>query len=142
MWYWFYVRTYSVTSIDGDGKKFTRYPLTSIMNAMKPSMQVTPSSEVDPHCKACNKAFALACRYSGVHDLVEEMVASKCWPLGKARPSMKLEMVKLPVFSEEAGVPFPCSDIKRAVDETLESLLLSLSRRHGRFSVIFLIRNI
>jgi hypothetical protein len=48
------------------------------------------------------------------------MVASKCWPLGKIRPSMRLEMVKLPIFSEEAGVPFPRFDIKLAVDETTE----------------------
>lgn len=77
MRYWFYVRTSGVTSTDDDGKKVTHYSLASVMNAMKPSTQVTPSSKVDPHCMACNKAFALACQYFGGRDLVEEMVASK-----------------------------------------------------------------
>jgi hypothetical protein len=51
------------------------------------------------------------------------MVASKFWPLGKARPSMRLEVVKLPVFSEEAGVPFLHFDIKLATGETVEEFI-------------------
>jgi hypothetical protein len=50
----------------------------------------------------------------------EEMVASKCWPLGRNRPSMRIEMVNLPVFGEDVGVLFPCFDIKLAEDETAE----------------------
>jgi hypothetical protein len=47
---------------------------------------------------------------------VEEMVASKCWPLGRNRPSMKIEMVNLPVFGEDVEVLFPRFDIKLAED--------------------------
>jgi tRNA isopentenyl-2-thiomethyl-A-37 hydroxylase MiaE len=39
--------------------------------------KVAPSSEITPHRQACDKAFALVCRYSGGRDLVEEMVATK-----------------------------------------------------------------
>jgi hypothetical protein len=51
---------------------------------------------------------------------VEEMVASKCWPLGRNRPSMRIEMVNLPVFDENVGVLFPRFDIKLVDDETAE----------------------
>jgi hypothetical protein len=120
MQYWFYVRTSGLTSTGDDGKKVTHYPLASIVGPMKPSTQMPPSSEVSTEREACNGAFALACRYSGGQDLVEEMVASKCWPLGRNRPSMRIEMVNLPVFGEDVGVLFPCFDIKLAEDETAE----------------------
>ena len=107
MHYWFYVQTFGVTSTHEDGKKVTRYPLASIMTEMKPLMKVAPSSEVTPHREAYDKAFTLACRYSEGHDLVEEIVAAKHWPLGKSRPSFKAEMVNLPVYGEAGGIPFP-----------------------------------
>lgn len=49
----------------------------------------------------------MACRYSGGRDLVEEMVAANCWPLGKNRLSFHLENVQVPVFGGAEGVPFP-----------------------------------
>jgi hypothetical protein len=36
---------------------------------------------------------------------------------------MRLEVVKLPVFSEEAGVPFLHFDIKLATGETVEEFI-------------------
>lgn len=80
MHYWFYVRTSDVTSTDEGGKKVVRYWLASTMSEMRPLTRVTPGSGLDPLRVACNKAFALVCRYFGGCDLVEEMVASKCWP--------------------------------------------------------------
>ena len=77
MRYWFYVRTFGITSTHEDGKKVTRYPLASVMTEMKTLTKVTPSSEISPHRQACDKAFALACRYSGGRDLMEEMVAAR-----------------------------------------------------------------
>jgi hypothetical protein len=35
------------------------------------------------------------------------MVAMRFWPLGKSKPSFKIEMVNLPIFGEAEGVPFP-----------------------------------
>lgn len=58
---WFYVRTGDLTSTLVDGKKNTRYLLASVMTPMSPSMQVTPSSEVDAAHEACDNAFALVC---------------------------------------------------------------------------------
>ena len=107
MRYWFYVQTFGVTSTHEDGKKITRYPLASVMTKMKPLAKVAPSDEIMPHKEACNKAFTLACRYSRGHDLVEEMVAAKFRPLRKSRPSLKIEMVNLPIYGEADGVPFP-----------------------------------
>ena len=78
MRYWFYVRTSGTTSTADDGTKTNRYPLASIMKDMKPSTWVTPDLEVNCHRVVCDKAFALAYRYSGGRDLMEEMVASKC----------------------------------------------------------------
>jgi hypothetical protein len=104
---WFYVRTGGLTSTGDDGKKVMRYPLAFIMGPMKPLTQVSPSSKVDASREAYYRAFTLACRYSGGWDLVEEMVASKCWPLRKTRPSMRIEMGKLLIFGEEDGVPSP-----------------------------------
>ena len=123
MCYWFYVRNSDVTSTDDDGKKSTRYPLASILSDMKPSTRVTPSSKIEPLRAACNAGFALAYQYSRGHDLMEEIVASKCGPLGKNRPAMTLENVQLPVFGKEGGVPFPCFNIQRSVDETEEEFV-------------------
>ena len=109
-----------MTSKDEEGKKVTRCPVASVMTEMKPLTKVTPSSEVSPHREACEKAFILACRYSEGHDLVEEMVASKFWPLGKSWPSFIIEMVKVPIYDEAARVPFPHFGIGRAEDETPE----------------------
>lgn len=68
-----------MTSTYSEGKKHTRYLLASIMTPMKPLTQGTPGVKVVEGRKACDKAFAMAYCYSGGHDLVEEMVASKCW---------------------------------------------------------------
>jgi hypothetical protein len=35
------------------------------------------------------------------------MVAANCWPLGRNRLAMTIEMVNLPIFGEGVGVPFP-----------------------------------
>jgi hypothetical protein len=97
MQYWFYVRTGGLTSIGPDRKKNTCYPLASVMTPMKPSTQGIPGPEASEGREAYDKAFALAYRYSGGQDLVEEMVAANCWPLGRNRPTMTIEMVNLPV---------------------------------------------
>ena len=107
MRYWFYVQTFGVTTIHEDGKKSTRYHLASIMTEMKPLAKVNPSDEMTTEREACDRAFALACRYSRGCDLVEEMVAMRFWPLGKSKPSFKIEMVNLPIFGKAEGVPFP-----------------------------------
>jgi len=78
------------------------------MTPIKPSTQGTPGLGTAVGRKACDRAFALACRYSGGQDLVEEVVAANCWPLGRNRPAMSIEMVHLLVFEEGVGVPFPC----------------------------------
>lgn len=131
-----------MTSTGEDGKKVVRYPLASTVSDMRPLTRVTPGSSLDPLRVACNKAFALACRYSGGHDLVEEMVASKCWPLGKYRPEFKLEKVKLPVFGHEDGVLFPHFNIDRAADKKRQKSFLMSSKRRARYLVIFLIVSI
>ena len=107
MQYWFYVRTGGMSSTGSDGKKNTRYPLASVMTPMRPLTQGTPDLGTDKGHEACNRALALACRYSGGPDLVEEMVVANCWPLDRNRPTMTIEMVSLPMFGEGVRVPFP-----------------------------------
>lgn len=41
---------------------------------------------------------------------------------------MRVEMVNLPIFGEEVGVPFPCFDIKLVVDETVEDFTAIIKR--------------
>ena len=79
MQYWFYVRTSGMTSMDNEGKKHTRYPLALVMTSMKPLTQGTPRMGTAEGRKACDKDFALSCRYSEGQDLVEEMVAANCY---------------------------------------------------------------
>jgi hypothetical protein len=110
MRYWFYVWTYSVTCAFDDGTKVVRYPMASVMQEMKPLSKVTPSEEMMPEREACDRAFALACRYSGGQDLVEEMVASNYWPLDKRNPEFYIEMVNVHVYGPVGGVPFPRFD--------------------------------
>ena len=74
---------------------------------MAPHTRVEPPEVVSPAREACDRAFALACRYSGGRDLVEEIMASDYWPLKGDNPPFRLEMVKIPVFGPEAGIPFP-----------------------------------
>ena len=68
------------------------------MEEMVPHMRVDPSEEMSPARKACDRAFAAACRYSGGRNLVEEIIASNYWPLGKDNPAFQLEKVKVPVW--------------------------------------------
>ena len=86
MQYWFYVRTGGMTSTDSEGKKYTLYLWTSMMAPMKPLTQGTLGPTTSKGREAYDKAFALAYRYFGGQDLVEEMVAANCWPLGRNRP--------------------------------------------------------
>jgi hypothetical protein len=79
---------------------------------MKPLAKVTPSEEVTPEREAYNRAFALACRYSRGRDIIEEMVASNCWPVGKGQPSFTIEMVNVPIYGPTDGVPFPRFEIE------------------------------
>ena len=98
------------------------------MMEMKPLMKVAPSEEIMPHRETYDKAFAFAYRYSKGCDLVEEMVATKHWPLGKSRPSFKAEMVNLPVYGEAGGIPFPHFGIALSKDETLKDFVSSMEQ--------------
>lgn len=60
-----------------------------------------------PKREACDRAFALACPYSGGQDLVEEMVAVNYWPLGRRNPEFRIELVSLHIFGPAKGLPFP-----------------------------------
>jgi hypothetical protein len=63
------------------------------MSDMNPLSKVNLPAERTPEGEACDRAFALACWYSGGQDLVEEMVASIFWPLGKRNEALHIEMV-------------------------------------------------
>ena len=88
---WFYVKTYRVRSTTEDGEELSEYPLTSRVEEMAPHTRVDPPEEVSPTWEACDQAFAATCRYSGGRDLVEEIMASNYWPLGKNNPAFQLE---------------------------------------------------
>ena len=96
------------------------------MTPMKPLTQGTPGPEVIEGCEACDRAFALSYHYSRGHDLVEEMVASKYWVLGRNRPAMRIEMVSLPLFGDGVGVLFPYFDVKRVEDMTADEYVTSV----------------
>jgi hypothetical protein len=70
----------------------------------------------------------LACRYFGDRDLVEEMVVAKYWPLGKSRPSFKVEMVNLPIYGEANRVSFPRFGIALSVNETPKDFVSSVEQ--------------
>ena len=114
-----------MSSTGSDGKKNTRYPLASVMTPMRPLTQGTPDLGTDKGHEACNRALALACRYSGGPDLVEEMVVANCWPLGRNKLAMTIEMVGLPVFGEDAEVPFSCFGFEKKVGWAVEKLVKS-----------------
>ena len=88
---WFYVKTYGVRSTIEDGAEVAEYPLSSRMEVMAPHTCMDPPKEMSPAREACGRAFAAACRYSGGCDLVEEIMASNYWPLGKDNPAFWLE---------------------------------------------------
>ena len=77
--------------MDSEAKKHTQFLLALVMTPMKPLTQGTPGLEVIEGHEACDRAFALACHYSGGHDLVEEMVASKYWLLGRNRTTIRIK---------------------------------------------------
>jgi hypothetical protein len=99
--YWFYIQTPGVTP--KTELKVKKYPFASTMGEMRPATQVRPPTEIDVDWVACDAAFAKAFRFSGGYDLVEEMVVSNFWPLGKYRPKMKLVKMNLPVFGSKEG---------------------------------------
>ena len=104
--YWFYVKTPDV--VPKTGPKVKKYPFASIMGEMKPSTRVRPPLEVDAERATCDTAFGKACCFSRGRDLVEEMVVSNFWPLGKHRPQMTLVRMKLLVFGSAEGEFYPC----------------------------------
>lgn len=79
--------------------------------------------EVDAERAACDAAFGKAYRFSRGRDLIEEMVVSNFWPLGKHRPWMTLVRMKLPVFGSAEGEFCPCFYLTRAEDETDEEFI-------------------
>jgi hypothetical protein len=100
--------------------------LASVMSKMAPSSKVNPPTEITPKREAYDRAFALACRYSGGRDLVEEMVASKFWPLGKRNEGFHIEMVQVPVFSQTKGLPFPWFDRALPSDQDMDAFVLEI----------------
>ena len=104
---WFYVKTPSLICNLDDGMEITVYPYASGMKEMKPLYKMDPLAVASDECKACDLAFALACRYSGGCDLVEEMVASDFWPLGRRNEGFTIEMEQVPVYGPLEGLPFP-----------------------------------
>jgi len=93
------------------------------MKELKPFSKVDPSQPMSEERLACDKAFALACRYSGGRDLVEEMVTANYWPLGCRTDEFTIEMVQVPVFGPPEGLPFPRFRAGLPEDETKESFL-------------------
>jgi hypothetical protein len=93
-----------------DGMEETIYPLASIMLEMSPLSWVNPSTTATLERQACDKAFALVCRYFGGQDLIEGMVAANFWPLRRRNDHFRIEMVQVPVFGPTEGIPFPCFD--------------------------------
>ena len=85
------MKTYGVRGTTEDGVEVAEYPLISRMEEMAPHTRVDPSEEMSPAREACDRAFAAACRYSGGRDLVEEIMASNYWPLGRDNPAFRLE---------------------------------------------------
>ena len=83
------------------------------MTPMRPLTQETLGLGTEEGHEACDRAFALACRYSRCRDLVEETVAANCWLLGRNRPSMTIEMVNLPMFGEGVGFPSHGSGLRK-----------------------------
>lgn len=114
--YWFYVATPGV--VPRSGLKVRTFPFASTMTKMKPCCRVRPPTEVDGDRAACNESFAKACRFSSGRDIVEEMIVSKFWPLGKYRPEINLVKMKLPVFGSAEGEYVPCFKLQRTADET------------------------
>lgn len=124
--------TYSVTRNNEDRTKDSLYPLESTMTLMNPTAKVAPSAKMTPERKACDRAFALACQYSGGQDLVEEMVAADYWPLGKWNPEFRMEYVKLPVFGPAEGLPFPRFGLELKEGESPRPSPLMLKRGRVR----------
>jgi hypothetical protein len=104
---WFYVKTYGVRGTTEDGAEVVQYPLTSRMEVMAPHTRVDPPEQMSLVREAYDRAFAAACRYPGGRDLVEEIMASNYWPLGRDNPAFRLEKVKVPIFGPKAGISFP-----------------------------------
>jgi hypothetical protein len=73
---WFYVKTSSMTRTYVDGSMETLWLLAFVMSDMTTLVKVNLLAERMPKGEAYDRAFALACHYSGGWDLVEEMVAS------------------------------------------------------------------
>jgi hypothetical protein len=120
---WFYVKTPGTMCTLEDGSTETVHPYASKMREMKPLSKVDPSAELLEERVLSNKAFALACRYSGGRNLVEEMVTSDFWPLGRWNEDFTIEMVYVPVFGSLEGLPFPRFVLKLEEGETHESSL-------------------
>ena len=59
---------------------------------------------------------------------MEEMVAAKFRPLRKSRPSLKIEMVNLPIYGEAEGVPFPRFGIDLLEEETSEDFVATMEQ--------------
>jgi len=120
---WFYVRTSAASKTLDDGRVDKLYPYASKMKELKPFSKVDPSSPMSEERRACDKAFALACRYSRGRDLVEEMVAAVYWPLGHRTAEFTIGMVQVPVFGPPEGLPFPRFRAGLTEGETKESFL-------------------
>ena len=97
---------------DKHANKAVHYLLAFTMEEMRPYTCLT--AEIDAEQEACDVAFAVTCHYSEGRDLVEEMVATRFWPIGKDnRPKTTLEKLRFPVFEEEEeGVSSPCFGLK------------------------------
>jgi len=67
---WFYVKTSSSVHTLEDRSAVTVFTYMSEMKEMKPLLKVDPPATLSDKRKACDKAFALACRYFGGQDLV------------------------------------------------------------------------
>ena len=57
---------------------------------------------------------------------MEEMVAANCWPLGRNRPTMTIEMVNLPDFSEGVRVLFPQFGFQPKEGHAVEKIVKSM----------------
>jgi len=120
---WFYVRTPAASKTLEDSSIDKVYPYASMMKELKPFSKVDPSQPMLEERLACDKAFVLAYRHSGGQDLVEEMVATDYWPLGRRTDEFTIEMVQVPVFGPPEGLPFPQFGAGLPEGETKESFL-------------------
>jgi hypothetical protein len=121
--YWFYVKV-DISTISGYERP--AHPLSTPIGALT-TVNTAKYNHWEVGIRSCENAFHLASTILGGHDIVEEFVAARIWPISYDWAPNKIAHFNVNWAAQE--VPFPTCGIELGDSQSADDFVLDMEKR-------------